>query len=134
MTTATTRASVPSRLAAGRRAALGRYGEDLAARALVAQGLVVLDRNWRCRQGELDLVAREGPTLVICEVKTRTSDRSGTPHQALTERKLARLRRLAAAWMATHAASPAGVRIDLVAVLVPPRGAPVVDHVRGLGA
>lgn len=116
----------------GRRQALGRYGEGLAARRLEESGLVLLDRNWRCPDGELDLVAREGDTVVICEVKTRSSVTAGTPHEAVTPDKLARLRRLGARWVREHAATPRGVRIDLVAVSVPRRGAPVVDHVRGL--
>lgn len=118
---------------AARRLALGRYGEDVAARHLTGLGMVVLDRNWRCPGGEIDLVAREGDDLVVVEVKTRTSDACGTPHEAVSPAKLARLRRLAAAWLAAHQARPRGVRIDLVAVLRPPRGAAVVDHVRGLG-
>lgn len=112
--------------------ALGRYGEELAARYLTAQGLVLLDRNWRGQDGELDLVLREGDTLVVCEVKTRTSHDHGTPHEAVTPAKLARLRRLAAQWVHGHLATPAGIRIDLVAVLRPPRGAAEIDHVRGL--
>ena len=116
-----------------RRQALGRYGERLAARRLIEAGLTVLDRNWRCPEGELDLVAREGDVLVICEVKTRSSVTSGSPHEAVTPDKLARLRRLGARWVREHAATPTAVRIDLVAVLVPRRGAPSLDHVRGLG-
>ena len=108
---------------AGRRAALGRYGEELAARLLAARGMQVLDRNWRCDAGELDLVLRDGDDLVVAEVKTRTSDACGTPHEAVGAEKLARLRRLAARWLADHDARPRGVRVDLVAVLRPPRGA-----------
>ena len=113
--------------------ALGRYGEVLAASHLVERGMVVLDRNWRCPLGEIDLVLRDGDTLVVCEVKTRTSHDFGTPHEAVTPAKLARLGRLAAAWLAAHGASPAEVRLDLVAVVRPRRGPSQVDHVRGLG-
>lgn len=112
---------------------LGAWGEAVALRHLVRAGLVVLDRNWRCDAGELDLVLREGETLVVCEVKTRTSDACGTPHEAVDRRKLDRLRRLAARWLAVHAARPREVRIDLVAVLRPARGPVVIDHVRGIG-
>jgi len=73
-----------------RRQALGAYGERLAARHLVEQGLVVLDRNWRCPTGEIDLVLRDGDVLVVCEVKTRTSSVCGSPHEAITPVKLAR--------------------------------------------
>ncbi len=117
----------------GFRQAVGAYGESVAARHLVEQGMVLLDRNWRCEVGEIDLVLRDGDVLVVCEVKTRTSASCGTPHEAVTALKLARLRRLAARWLLARGVHPLDVRIDLVAVLRPPRGACVVDHVRGLG-
>jgi putative endonuclease len=119
--------------ATARRRALGTYGERLAARHLAQRGLVVLDRNWRCDAGEIDLVLRDGDVLVVCEVKTRSSVSCGTPQEAVTPAKLARLRRLAACWMTAHDVHPSDVRIDLVAVLRPRRGASQVDHVRGLG-
>ncbi len=116
------------------RQALGAYGEQVAARHLVEQGLVVLDRNWRCDDGEIDLVLRDGDVLVVCEVKTRTSLRSGTPHEAITDAKLDRLHRLGRRWAAApRARGPSETRVDLVAVLRPRRGPAVVDHVRGLG-
>ena len=71
---------------------LGRYGEAYAARYLVEHGMEVLDRNWRCAAGEIDLVLRDGDVLVVCEVKTRASLAFGSPFEAVTERKLARLR------------------------------------------
>jgi putative endonuclease len=112
--------------------ALGHYGETLALRHLLDQGMVLLDRNWTCPAGEVDLVLRDGDVLVVCEVKTRTTHDYGSPHEAVTEDKLARLRRLSAAWVEAHAAAPADVRIDLVAVLRPRRGPSVLEHVRGL--
>lgn len=112
--------------------ALGRYGEDVAERHLIEQGLVVLERNWRCPEGEIDLVLRDGATLVVCEVKTRRDDAFGTPHQAVTAAKLDRLRRLADRWVAERGVRPDDVRIDLVAVHRPRRGAARVEHVRGL--
>lgn len=117
---------------AARRQAMGRYGEDVAERHLVAQGMVVLDRNWRCRAGELDLVLREGPTLVVAEVKTRYDDAFGTPHQAITAAKAARLQRLALRWVEEHGLRPREIRIDLVAVRRPRRGPARVEHVRGI--
>ena len=122
------------------RGALGRYGEDLAVRRLTDSGVVVLERNWRCRAGELDIIAREGNALVVCEVKTRSAGAHCPEHPmaALTPRKAERLRRLAARWLgerwlARYGSPPTGgVRIDLVGVLVPRRGAPVVEHVRGV--
>ena len=117
----------------GRQRAVGAYGEAYAARHLVAGGMVLLDRNWRCEAGEIDLVLRDGEVLVFCEVKTRTSTLYGSPLEAVTEQKAARLRRLAARWLAAHTLRPREVRIDLVGVLVPQRGAPSVEHVRGVG-
>lgn len=112
--------------------ALGRYGEELAERHLVAQGLQVLDRNWRCDEGEIDLVLRDGDVLVVCEVKTRTSIDFGTPHEAVTPEKLARLQRLGERWVQARGVRPAETRVDLVAVVRPRRGASVLEHVRGV--
>lgn len=114
------------------RSALGRYGEDVAARHLSDTGMEVLARNWRCDLGEADLVARDGDTLVICEVKTRRGLDYGTPLEAVTARKLARLRRLAARWIAESAQHPGDVRIDVVSVLLRRQGAALVEHVRGV--
>ncbi|WP_109507407.1 YraN family protein [Nocardioides speluncae] len=111
---------------------LGAYGESLAARHLVAQGMVVLDRNWRCEQGEIDLVLRDGDVLVICEVKTRSSTAYGEPLATVTEAKAERLRRLAVCWLRDHPVHPPDVRFDLVGVLRPPSGAATVEHVRGV--
>lgn len=113
--------------------AVGRYGERIAADHLVAQGMVVLDRNWRCDEGELDLVLRDGATLVACEVKTRTTLDHGTPHEAVTDARLERLRRLAVRWVEARGVQPAEIRVDLVAVLRPRRGRALVEHVRGIG-
>lgn len=113
--------------------ALGAYGETLAARHLVEQGMVLLERNWRCEAGEIDLVLRDGDVLVVCEVKTRSSLRYGTPHEAVTDVKVARLRRLAARWLEVRGVAARDIRIDLVAIVRPRRGASVLDHVRGIG-
>ena len=95
--------------------------------------MVVLDRNWRCELGEIDLVLRDGSTLVVCEVKTRSTAAFGSPLEGVTARKASRLRRLAARWLADHDVRPHDVRIDLVGVLVPSAGATTdVDHVRGV--
>lgn len=113
--------------------ALGRYGEDVAARYLHDAGLIVLERNWRCGAGEIDIVAREGGALVFCEVKTRRDDAFGGPYAGITPVKLARLRRLAGHWLAAQADRPraAELRIDVVAVWASGRGAPRVEHLRG---
>ncbi len=119
----------------GRNAAVGAYGERVAARHLREAGYEILDANWRCARGELDLVARDGRCLVVVEVKTRTSSRFGSPVEAITARKAGRLRSLVAAWAAQHpheCESLRGVRIDIVGVERPPRGAAVVTHLRGV--
>ncbi|MFD7239806.1 YraN family protein [Streptomyces syringium] len=115
------------------RGALGRYGENLAARRLTEAGIVILERNWRCRAGEIDVVALDAGALVMCEVKTRRSGAYEHPMAAVTPVKAERLRRLAACWLERHGGPPpGGVRIDLVGVVVPDRGAPVVEHVKGV--
>jgi putative endonuclease len=112
---------------------LGAYGETLAARHLTSAGLVLLERNWSTTTGEIDLLLRDGDVLVVCEVKTRTSDACGLPHEAVDATKVQRLRRVAEEWVESHAADPSDVRVDLVAVTRPIKGPSVVEHVRGIG-
>ena len=118
------------------RSAVGRYGEDVAVRHLTENGLEVLARNWRCDLGEIDVVARDGSTMVVCEVKTRRGLDYGTPLEAVTARKMARLRRLAARWLAEWVAEswehPPEIRIDVVSVLVRRQGGAMVEHLRGV--
>jgi putative endonuclease len=120
----------------GPNAVLGRYGEALAVRYLREQGMEVLDRNWRCAHGEVDVVARDGSCLVICEVKTRRSAGFGEPVEAVTVAKARRLRRLAAAYLAGRGeGAPVGqVRIDVVGILCRPGRPAVVRHVVGVGS
>lgn len=112
--------------------ALGRYGEDVAARHLTAHGMVILERNWRCSVGEIDIVARDGSALVVCEVKTRRGTGFGLPLEAVTRAKAARLRRLAACWLTEHAVHPPEIRFDLVGIVQSGRGAAEVEHLRGV--
>lgn len=116
------------------RNAVGRYGEDLACRRLQSVGMRILERNWRCRSGEIDIVADDAGTLVVCEVKTRRHTGFGPPVEAVTAAKLRRLRSLAAQWL--DAQSPAvrfiAMRIDVVAVELPTRGAARIEHLRGV--
>ncbi len=118
---------------AAQRNAMGAYGEDLAARHLVAGGMVLLDRNWRCPEGELDLVLRDGPVVVVCEVKTRRTADFGTPLEAVTPAKLRRLRRLGARWLREHDVATRDLRLDLVGIDLSLPVAQRVDHVRGVG-
>ncbi|QGG94853.1 YraN family protein [Actinomarinicola tropica] len=99
------------------RQALGAHGEARAAAWYAEHGYEVLDRNWRCRDGEIDLVLRHGRTAVFCEVKTRRSDAYGVPAEAVTPAKQLRLRRLAARWLHASTWRPAEVRFDVAAVL-----------------
>jgi putative endonuclease len=112
--------------------ALGQHGEQLAASFLTEAGLQVLGRNWRCRAGEIDIVALDGPTLVICEVKTRSGTGFGTPLEAVSKQKARRLRRLAVAWAAQSQYFFAEIRIDVVGVLARGPGEFAIEHVRGV--
>lgn len=111
---------------------MGKYGERVAARYLVDRGMSLLDARWRCDIGEIDLVLRDGDVLVVCEVKTRRSVAFGSPLEAVSAQKAARLRRLAARWLEAHRLRPAEVRIDLVGVLQTGHGAAQIDHVAGV--
>jgi putative endonuclease len=116
----------------GDRLELGTRGEDLAAAHLEQAGMLVVARNWRCRHGELDVVARDGPTLVFCEVKTRRGLGFGGPLAAITPAKQARLRRLASAYLAAEGHHRGPVRFDAVGILWHPDGRVEVEHVRGI--
>ncbi len=113
------------------RVLLGRSGEDLACEALEAAGLRVVARNWRCRAGEIDVVAAGPGLLVFCEVKTRRSSGYGTPAAAVTGRKRARLRLLATAFLAANPRRPSRIRFDVVTVTWPRGGGPAVEHLQG---
>lgn len=115
------------------RTVLGATGEDVAERYLTRRGMVLLDRNWRCREGEIDLVLRDGDEVVVCEVKTRRTTTFGDPVEAITREKLARLRRLAGCWLAAHPMRTGGVRLDVVGLLRHPDGTFRVDHRPGVG-
>lgn len=111
--------------------ALGEYGERVAARFLTDAGLVVLERNWHSTNGEIDIIARDGDVLVLCEVKTRRGTAFGTPAEAVGPHKMGRLRRLAAEWLAQTRARPREVRFDVVEVIAPRRGRRRVAHIKG---
>jgi putative endonuclease len=112
--------------------AVAAYGERVAVRHLQQQGLVVLDRNWRCRDGELDIVARDGSALVICEVKTRRSKRFGTAAEAVVGKKAVRIRRMAGQWITAAGVHPETVRFDVVSVRPQRTGRAQVEHLRGV--
>jgi putative endonuclease len=116
---------------------LGARGEDLACAELERQGLQVLERNWRCRRGEIDIVAAErgtnGLTLVFCEVKCRSGLGFGHPLEAITFAKMQTLRQLAALWMRQHRVRASSIRLDAVGVVLIPGNEPAVTHVRAVG-
>lgn len=124
-------------MAGSARQALGVRGEELAVAELQRQGMEVLARNWRCRTGEIDVVAAETvdgrTTVVFCEVKCRSGLGFGDPLEAITWAKLRRLRSLAAEWMATHQVSAHAIRLDAIGVLLVRGQTPQVTHVRAAG-
>lgn len=115
---------------------IGAWGEAFAADYLESLGWVILDRNWRCELGELDLVACDDTddrlVLVAVEVKTRTGTGFGHPLAAITHAKGARLRRLLATWCAENGGYFQAVRVDAVGIIKRPGRVPQVDHVRGI--
>jgi putative endonuclease len=110
---------------------LGRAAEDLAAAYLESIQLVVLSRNWRCREGELDIVATDCRRLIVVEVKARSSGAFGPPAQAVTPRKIARIQAATNAWLRRYRMGWCPVRFDVVSVLWPPSAAPRLHHLRG---
>jgi putative endonuclease len=116
---------------------LGVRGEDLACAELERQGMRVLERNWRCRLGEIDIVAAEtgekGVTLVFCEVKCRSGLGFGHPLEAITFAKMRTLRQLAALWMREHHVKASTIRLDAIGVVLAPGGPPSLTHVRAVG-
>lgn len=111
--------------------AVGAYGERVAVRHLQQEGLRILATNWRCREGELDIVAADGDVLVVCEVKTRSSRAYGVPAEAVVGAKAARIRRLSASWLAEHGSGWRDIRFDVVSVVRSRRGAAEVEHLTG---
>ena len=112
--------------------ALGARGETIAAAYLEGLGYRILERNWRTRSGELDLIARDGETLVAVEVKTRSGTGYGNPLEAITALKMHRLRRLLLEWVREAGARGTRLRVDAVGITVRPDGRPRIDHLRGI--
>jgi putative endonuclease len=108
--------------------AVGAYGERVAARYLVSQGMRILERNWTGQAGEVDLILADGEELVFCEVKTRRCDAFGDPAEAVDDLKIQRIRQLAIQWIADHPRGPRRVRFDVVSIWPQPAGAAKVEH------
>ncbi|CAN5159013.1 YraN family protein [soil metagenome] len=111
---------------------LGRRGEVLATEYLVQQGYTILDRNWRCPLGEIDVIAQTRGVTVFVEVKTRSGLRYGHPFESITVAKLARLRRLSHAWCEAAPPGRRQIRIDAIGVVAPPSGAATIEHLEGI--
>jgi putative endonuclease len=99
------------------RRVLGADGEAAVAAWYTANGYDIVERNWRCRTGEVDLIVRRGRTFVFCEVQTRSSDAFGAPVEAVTRAKQTRLRHLAARWLEESPLRPTEIRFDVASVL-----------------
>lgn len=108
------------------RRTLGSDGEALVATWYENRGYRVVDRNWRCRDGELDLVVRGDGVVVFCEVKTRSSTAFGIA-EAVTSAKSRRIRRLATQWLAARRVRAPEIRFDVAAVLARPGHTPEID-------
>jgi putative endonuclease len=120
-------------VAMGAKDVLGREGEQAAVGYLESRGFQILDRNWRCADGEIDIVASDRGTFVVCEVKTRSGTRFGTPFDAVGQAKRRRLRRLAAQWLAAHGSRFDRIRIDVVGLLRDGADGFTIEHVQGVG-
>lgn len=122
----------------GSKQQVGGRGEDLAVAELQRQGMEIVARNWRCRTGEIDIVAVERVggrcTLVFIEVKCRTGLGFGHPLEAITWAKIRKLRQLAAEWMTVHQMAVGAIRIDAIGVVMVPGKAPELTHVKAVGA
>jgi putative endonuclease len=109
---------------------LGRRGEDLVAKYVQTRGLILLCRNWRCREGEIDILATDGHMVVICEVKTRTTDEYGTPADAMNAKKIRCIKAATNRWLREYRVPYVPVRYDLAEVWWPPKGKPHLQYRR----
>jgi putative endonuclease len=108
---------------------IGRYGEDLAAQYLQDRGYIILNRNWRCSLGEIDLIAKDKSRIVFIEVKTRNGIGFGHPFEAITADKVARMRRLVTQWCIENQKTGVQVRLDAIAILIR-SGRVAVEHLK----
>lgn len=114
---------------AGDRRELGRRGEDIACEYLAGQGYTIVERNWRSRRGEIDVVARKGRLTAFVEVKARRSDAFGPPEESVTPQKARRITRLAGEYLAERGGT-ADVRFDVVSVILDAAGElESLDHI-----
>jgi putative endonuclease len=112
---------------------LGEEGEALAAEYLRGEGCEILHRRYRLGRGDIDIIARDGRTVIFVEVKTRASRAYGEPEESVTAEKVRRIRRIASAFLARHRLSECDCRIDIVGVTFE-RGRPVFRHTRDIAS
>jgi putative endonuclease len=108
---------------------IGKYGEDLSAKYLQDRGYQIIERNWRCNFGEIDLIAKDNNRIVFVEVKTRNGSGYGHPFEAITALKVSRMRKLAAQWCAENKSAGSKVRMDAIAVLIH-NGKVAIEHLK----
>ena len=125
--------SVRNSARANKRQMLGAAGENIAAEYLTVEGDVIIDRNWRCRAGEVDLVVKRGHLLVFVEVRARRSSRFGHPLESITPTKIDRMRTVAFAWRDAHPEVPGKTQLDVITVQFHDEGMPLVMHIEGVG-
>mgnify|MGYP006271709997 CR=1 FL=1 len=111
---------------------IGTKGEECASQYLQDLGYQILDRNWRTKRGELDIVAMRESTLVFCEVKTRTSKVCGLPSESVSKTKIQHLKTVALEWLNSNQVNRSGIRFDVIAVLIEPTTAPQISHIQGI--
>ena len=109
---------------------LGERGEEVACLYLKRKGIKVIERNWKCRSGEADIIARDGEDLVFVEVKSRASDANGLPEDAVTLKKRQRYERIALEYLFTHNLPSARVRFDVIALVLNNEGKAFLRHHR----
>jgi putative endonuclease len=109
---------------------LGRRGEDLVAKYIQTRGLTLLCRNWRCREGEIDIIATDGDMLVVCEVKTRTTNEFGTPADAMSQKKIRCVRAATNRWLREFQVPYVAIRYDLAELWWPTTGKPHLQYRR----
>jgi putative endonuclease len=109
---------------------LGERGEDAATAFLERAGLTIVERNWRCQSGEVDIVALDGDTLVLCEVKTRKTAAKGSPEESVTPAKQRRYAKLAAAYVQAAGIEPVSLRFDVITLLVIAEDRALLRHYR----
>jgi putative endonuclease len=109
---------------------LGKRGEEIAAAYLKGQNFTIVERNFLCKAGEVDIIAREGKTLVFVEVKTRRNLSFGPPQMALTPFKQRQISKAALTWLAKKKLFGASARFDVIAIILPDHEVPIIDHIR----